>query len=492
MGSPRADGPEVGVVIPAIDEEEALPALLDDLSTLALLSRVVVVDGGSSDATVQAARAGGALVMRSRPGRARQMNAGAAFLNSPWLLFVHADSRLSREARDAVESHVQRHRADPDIAPAAFFGLTIDHPHFFYRLIERGQRLREERLGLTYGDQGLLVRRDAFLRIGPYPDEPIMEDVTLTRRLRDAGKLTRLPAEIASSARRYEEEGRVRAWVRNAWLISQFLAGADPAELAAAYPTRRCRAQGRTPPSARRPQAIARRSRAVLLVFAKAPRPGSVKTRLARALGPETAAAAYRRMGRLIVDQLTSAPAEMVVCFDPPDAEDELRRWLDPARSDSGGPLPERRYVPQGGGDLGARMARMFDLAFDGGGPVVIVGTDAPAVDASSVERAIDALETADLVLGPSSDGGYYLMALREPCPELFRSIPWSTSGVLRKTAERARRMGMEATYLEVESDIDTADDLTPELARRLGLVLTSAARPRAGYSPRVRCRPCS
>lgn len=463
MRSPRADGPEVGVVIPAIDEEEALPGLLDDLSRLALPSRVVVVDGGSSDGTVKAARAGGALVMRSRPGRARQMNAGAAFLDSPWLFFLHADSRLSRDALDAVESHVQRHAAGPDAAPAACFGLAIDHPHFFYRLIERGQHLREERLGLTYGDQGLLVHRDDFLRIGPYPDEPIMEDVTLTRRLRNAGKLTRLPAEIASSARRYEEEGRVRAWVRNAWLISQFLAGADPAELAAAYPTRRRRAQGRTPQRTRP-------SRAVLLVFAKAPRPGNVKTRLARALGPETAAAAYRRMGRLIVDQLTGAPAETVVCFDPPDAEDEVRRWLDPARSDSGGPLPERRYVPQGGGDLGARMARMFDLAFDGGGPVVIVGTDAPAVDAGSIGRAIDALETADVVLGPSSDGGYYLMALREPCPELFRSIPWSTSGVLRKTAERVRRMGLEATYLEVESDIDTVEDLTPEIARRLGL----------------------
>ena len=462
-------------MIPAIDEEEALPALLGDLSRLALPNRVVVVDGGSSDGTVEAARAGGARVMRSRPGRARQMNAGAAFLRSPWLLFLHADSRLDAAAVQALESHVRRHKAGPDPAPAAFFGLAFDHPHFFYRLIERGQRLREERLGLTYGDQGLLVRRDAFLRAGPWPDEPIMEDVILARRLRDAGQLVRLPAHVVSSPRRYEEEGRIRAWLRNAWLISQFLAGADPSGLAAAYPTRRARVRRRSS----KPRA------ATLLIFAKAPRPGSVKTRLARALGAETAATAYRRMGRLIVDQLADATAECVVCFDPPDAEDEVRRWLeqpDPepakrdsgearaARRDSGERRAARRYLPQGAGDLGARMSRMFDQAFEGGGPVVVVGTDAPAVDSNAVVRAIDALETADVVLGPSSDGGYYLMALRKPCPELFRSVPWSTSAVLRETAERARRTGLRTTYLEVESDIDTADDLTPEAAHLLGI----------------------
>ena len=455
-----SSSPEVGIVIPALDEEAALPALLDDLSKLALPKQVVVVDGGSSDGTVAAARAGGALVLRSRLGRARQMNAGAAFLRSPWLFFLHADSRLGDAALRAAESHLRDHRAGPEPA-AACFGLAFDHAHFFYRLIECGQRLREERLELTYGDQGLLVRRDLFFRVGCYPDEPIMEDVILARRLREAGKLVRLEAEITSSERRYEEEGKVRGWVRNAWLISQFMGGAEPSQLAKAYPPRR--RLHRVPPRGARRSGP--RPAATLLVFAKAPRPGSVKTRLARTLGPEAAAAAYRRMGRLIVDQLAAAPVETVVCFDPPDAEDEVRRWLDPDQRN-----PGVRYLAQGGGDLGERMSRMFDRAFERGGPAVVVGTDAPAVDAATVARAVEALDSADVVLGPSRDGGYYLMALRERRPELFRSIPWSTSAVLGKSADRARRMGLRTTYLEVECDIDTAEDLTPEVARRLGL----------------------
>ena len=317
----------------------------------------------------------------------------------------------------------------------------------------------------------------------------------MARRLRDAGQLVRLPAHLVSSPRRYEEEGRLRAWLRNAWLISQFLAGAEPSGLAAAYPTRRARLRRRSS----KPRA------ATLLIFAKAPRPGSVKTRLARALGAETAATAYRRMGRLIVDQLADAPAESVVCFDPPDAEDEVRRWLEqpdprPAKRDSGEAQAARRYLPQGAGDLGARMSRMFDQAFEGGGPVVVVGTDAPAVDSSAVVRAIDALETADVVLGPSSDGGYYLMALRKPCPELFRSVPWSTSAVLWETAERARRTGLRTTYLEVESDIDhgrrpDAGGGAPLGHRHLTSVRPTGPGPLpspARYSPRVRCRPCS
>ena len=463
----------MGIVIPALDEEAALPALLSDLSKAALSNQAVVVDGGSSDGTVAAARAGGALVLRSRLGRARQMNAGAAFLsdlsNSRWLLFLHADSRMSEGALRAAAAHILGHDADAE-PPAAVFGLALDHPHFFYRLIERGQRLREARLGLTYGDQGLLVRRDVFFRVGCFPDEPIMEDVILARRLREAGKLVRLPAKISSSVRRYEEEGRVRAWIRNAWLISQFMGGAEPSQLAKRYPARRVRdlaPTGTDPPDrfrTGRPPAAPRGQAPVLLVFAKAPRPGLVKTRLARTVGSEAAAAAYRRMGRAIVHQVAAAPVETVVCFDPPDAEDEVRRWLDPdARLGV-------RYLAQGGGDLGQRMSRLFDRAFREGGPVVVVGTDAPAVDANAVVRALRALESADVALGPSRDGGYYLMALRRPCPELFHAIPWSTSAVLRESAEAARRMGLRTTYLEVESDIDTADDLTPETARQLGL----------------------
>lgn len=471
----------IGVVIPALDEEELLPGLLGDLSGLGLESVVVVVDGGSGDGTVAAARAGGALVVRSRQGRGPQLNAGAALLTTPWLLFLHADSRVGGEALRAIEEHVLG-----DQREAAYFRLLISHPDFYYRLIEGGQRVRERLSGLVYGDQGLLIRRDHFFAAGPYPDEPIMEDVTLVRRLRGAGELVKLPASISTSARRYEEEGRVRGWLRNVGLMSRFLAGGRPRDLAARYPVRRsgggrrrgmavgCGApegapsqggatEGGTVEGGARDGGNPRgESGATLLVFAKAPRPGKVKTRLARSLpgsgAPDydRAAAIYRRMGRMIMDAVAHAPATMTVCYDPPDGESEVRDWLGPAAA---------RYWCQGEGDLGERMSGMFTRAFEQTGRAVVIGTDTPAVGADTVARALAALDTADVVLGPSRDGGYYLMALREDRPELFAGIEWSTRSVVAETMARAGALGLRVTFLEVESDIDTAEDLAAEVA---------------------------
>ncbi len=465
LGDPRGAGSELGIVVPTLDEEEYLPCLLGDLSRLGLEHTVLVVDGGSRDGTLAAARAAGAGVIRSRHGRARQMNAGARFLGARWLLFLHADSRLGDEALRAIEVHVREDRPE-----AGYFGLRFGHPHFHYRIIEGGQRVRERLLGLVYGDQGLLVRRDLFFRAGAYPDEPIMEDVILNRRLRRTGRLARLPATISTSPRRYEAEGRLRAWLRNVGLMSRFLAGAKPVDLAARYPARR---PGGHDGEDAGPGVEA--DGATLLVFAKAPRPGEVKTRLARSLGRraspdhEAAAALYRRMGRLVVDNVGKAPAALTVCYDPPGSEAELREWL--------GPAP-RQYWPQGEGDLGERMSQMFARAFQGAKRVVVIGTDTPAVGAGTISRALAALDTADVVLGPSRDGGYYLMALREPCPALFRGIAWSTQTVLAETVDRARTLELQVTFLEVATDVDTAADLTADVADRLGVEPVTAIRP--------------
>jgi len=449
-------GADLGVVVSALDEAESLPGLLADLSGLQLAHEVVVVDGGSRDCTVGAARSSGAWVMRSRRGRARQFNAGAAFLGSRWLLLLHADTRLDDRALRAVERH-----ATEDPRHAGYFKLAIAHPHFFYRLIEAGQRVRERCARLVYGDQGLLIRRDAFWKAGGYPDQPLMEDVVLNRRLARAGRLARLPACIRTSARRYEEEGRLRAFGRNAMLISRFLAGADPAVLARRYPARRA-----PMPS---DESVAPVQPASLLIFAKAPRPGNVKTRLAQAWGADAAAEAYRRLGRRIVDQLADAPAQTIVCFDPPDGDGEVRAWLEGSGA--------KAFVPQGDGDLGARMSRMVDAAFARGArTVVVVGTDAPAVGAGAVARALDALRSADVVVGPSRDGGYYLIGLKAPQPTLFRDVRWSTEHVFRETTNRCAELGLRITCLPVERDIDAPSDVTPDMAASLGMSLRAVA----------------
>lgn len=198
----------------------------------------------------------------------------------------------------------------------------------------------------------------------------------------------------------------------------------------------------------------------MLLVFAKAPVTGRVKTRLAADVGTRAATAIYRIMGRTVVDAVRSGPWRTVVCYHPPDALAEVRAWLG----------EELEYWPQQGPDLGARMDQAFGRALGSTRRVCLIGTDTPAVDAARIHEALAALEAAEVVFGPAVDGGYYLLALREPMPELFRQIPWGTSQVLARSTAKAGAAELSVALLEPLADVDTVSDLAsyPDLARAI------------------------
>ena len=220
----------LGIVIPALNEERALPLLLGDLSLLAEAASfdILVSDGGSTDRTVSCALAAGARVVRGQPGRARQLNLGARAARGDWLLFLHADSRLPSEARTALHEAV----TGPPRFEAGVFRFAIDLPPGWKRFIETGQALREALSGLAYGDQGLLVRRGLFEAVGGFPELPLMEDVALLRTLGRCTRVARLPAALVTSGRRYREHGIVRTWLGHMALISLYFAGVSPALLA--------------------------------------------------------------------------------------------------------------------------------------------------------------------------------------------------------------------------------------------------------------------
>ena len=177
-----------------------------------------------------------------------------------------------------------------------------------------------------------------------------------------------------------------------------------------------------------------------------------MKTRLAASIGPEAAAGLYRALAEHVLEATTpSGEYERLVFFDPSGALEEMRAWL-----------PGVRLLAQSGEDLGARMSDAFARAFArGASRVAIVGTDAPAVSRRTVTEALSALDAADVVIGPSTDGGYYLLALREPRPELFAGIAWSTPTVAADT--RARAAGLAVRDLPVGRDVDTLEDLRAE-----------------------------
>lgn len=190
-----------------------------------------------------------------------------------------------------------------------------------------------------------------------------------------------------------------------------------------------------------------------VLVFARAPVAGRVKTRLARDVGDARALALYRTLGALVLQALTAAPDrpyQLVVRVTPDDALDAVRAWIPGADA----------YEPQGDGDLGARLARGTRDAFQRGHrAVVLVGTDCPAVTDGRVREALQGLDTHDAVLGPARDGGYYLLALAREIP-VFEGVPWSTAAVAEHTRARLRAAGASWCELPVETDVDTVADL--------------------------------
>lgn len=192
-------------------------------------------------------------------------------------------------------------------------------------------------------------------------------------------------------------------------------------------------------------------SRPTVLLFAKAPRPGTVKTRLAKDFGGARALALYRWLGRRQLQALPRGwPA--VVYYAPADAEAEMRAWLG----------PQIALEPQCEGDLGSRLMDASERAFSGGATaVILVGTDCPSLQESRFVEASALLDRGcDAVFGPTPDGGYYLLAMRRLYPELFQDIPWSTNETLRESLRAAGRLGITTELLPHHDDIDTLADL--------------------------------
>ena len=466
---------KLGVVIPTLNEARTLPALLEDLRGIDPRPRVVVADGGSSDGTRQVAAEAGAEVLRAPRGRATQMNVGAAALSTPWILFLHADSRVPPSTVTALQEWLQA----PPSHEAAHFAFQLDAQGPWWTFITVGQRIREALTGMAYGDQGLLISRRRWEEVGGFPHLPLMEDVEMVLRLRRSGGVTRIAAPVVTSGRRYRRSGVIRGWLRNTALISLYRLGVPSHRLAPFYPPRDPdHGEGRRPrpsagegPGALPPPAgsgesgtpplrsESDESKPVVLVFAKAPRPGEVKTRLATDLGDAAATRLYRTMGRTVVDGLRGGAFRIHVCFSPGDARGEMEAWLG---------TDELEFQPQVSGDLGQRMEMAAEEAFRTTSRVCMVGTDTPDLDRRVVEEALAKLEEADMVVGPARDGGYYLLALNRLEPSLFRDVPWSTAQVLETTLARANTAGLTVHTLAMRVDVDRITDVPPNLLEAL------------------------
>lgn len=228
--------PTVSVIIPALNEEGCVAAAVRS-ARAAGADQVIVVDGGSGDGTVAAASGLADAVLTVAPGRALQMNAGAAAADGDVLLFLHADTVMPAGSIELVKSAC-REQGLAGGACTVELGVSHGAPagrHAILRLIGRMINVRARLFRSYTGDQGMFVRRDIFDAVGRYPEIPLMEDVVLSRAVARRGKTALVPARLMTSARRWEARGPARTILLMWGLRLAHRLGMSPARCAAIY-----------------------------------------------------------------------------------------------------------------------------------------------------------------------------------------------------------------------------------------------------------------
>ncbi len=219
----------ISIIIPVLNEAERIGPCLDRLTHYANLE-ILVVDGGSSDATLLHVQKRGVNIIVSQPGRGQQQHAGALAAKNDLLLFLHSDTKLPDNFALEVRAILQQ----PNVAAGAF-QLAIDNQGAGFRLVERGVNLRSRIFQMPYGDQALFMKKTTYFSAGGFPKVPIMEDVLLVHRLKKLGRILLADTSVVTSARRWQKHGILKTLIINQFMLAGRMAGISPDRLARWY-----------------------------------------------------------------------------------------------------------------------------------------------------------------------------------------------------------------------------------------------------------------
>lgn len=221
----------ISVIVPVLNEEGSINGFLTSLrSQCRKPAQIIVVDGGSHDATRERAQPLCDLLLIADKGRARQMNAGARHARGDVLWFLHADSHLPEHADDII-----REALSQGSHKWGRFDIRLSGKHFMLRVVERMMNWRSRMTGIVTGDQGMFVSRQLFEAVGGFPDIALMEDIAISRRLRSMGRPACIHRPLITSSRRWEKNGVIRTILLMWSLRLRYFFGADPERLARNY-----------------------------------------------------------------------------------------------------------------------------------------------------------------------------------------------------------------------------------------------------------------
>lgn len=417
----------ISVIISVLNQSSELRRTLISLVPEKEGQEVIVVDGGSiDDSGAVAGNNPWAKLIRAAGTRGERLNAGAAAAQGEIYLFLDAGMVLERGWPAAVEEATEK-----EGFKAGCFRMRINGACITYRMVELETLLRTAFRKVAREQQAVFVRASDFPGGKVFEHMSAMETQSLCRRIGGQGKLVQLGLSAMSPATRWRRGGALDRCRKDALIHNRWERGAELDGLVHEF------GDGRN----------------AVMLFCSPPDTGNPKPWLADALGENRSADIYRSTVDQILATVDRARIEAAcyVFYRPKSAQREMQQWL-------GGRV---LLVPETGRTTGRRRQQAFDTVasqdFDN---VLMLGTHCPAMNAEHLCDAIEALKSHDLVLGPTDDGGCYLVGVHKEADDLFRELAWSPDGLMNEMMELAARRNLTVAKLEPLRDFDSLEDL--------------------------------
>ncbi len=415
------------VIIPTLNEEKYIAGCIDNINTCLPGAEIIISDGGSRDKTLQLASKKGALILSSLNGRGSQLNLGAQKAKGSTLIFLHADTELPKNCDTFIDEAFKNEKVQ-----VATFKMKFDIDNRILNFYSWFTKF--DSVFTRFGDCGIVVRKNYFNAGNRFPEWKIFEDVQYLRTARKKAGVFTLPCFVTTSARRFLQNGFIRTQLRNSIYVFQYLITQKPEKIYSKY------------------NRMKNLNKNAVIIFSKYPQKGKVKTRMASTLGHTFAKDFYKVCAEHTFNETLKVKNSRSFLFYSDEKDrDKIKKWTN----------SKFLLHPQQGKDLGEKMLNAFKSVFKNNvKKTVIIGTDLPDISSDIIEKSFDLLDECDVVLGPATDGGYYLLGMKKIYEKLFVDLPWSTDRLLGKTLEIINYLNLRVSILPELSDIDTEIDL--------------------------------